>query len=255
MIRLSLLVLLASSLICQALPLQMLGGRPRQAAAGGGGSAPTWNTATNSAAFATTASPTVLYPPVAANDILFVVLPTNTPHNSTGTPPGSFVKVVEHDEGTGDCSVSIFWVRCSGSEPTSEVWTDIFDVAESGGAFAFSIRGCKTTGNPWDTDDTVESGADSTAQDITQITTSVNNVLVVGIIGVDPPASGPVFTWDGGIDERVDSDTVPSGKFGGNSAVYIGSKVQVSAGATGSLGGDFDTTEPTAKFLYGFLPP
>jgi hypothetical protein len=220
-----------------------------------GGSAPTWNESTNSAAFASSQSPTVLYPPVAANDILVVVFITNTPHNASGTPPGSFALKAEHDEGTGDTSTSIFWVRCSGSEPTSEAWTTIFDAAESGGAFAFAIRGCKTSGSPFDTDDTVESGADSTAQDITGITTSVNNVLVVGIIGVDPPAGGPVFTWDGGITERIDSDTVPSGKFGGNSAVYIGTKVQASAGATGSLGGDFDTTEPTAKFLYGFLPP
>jgi hypothetical protein len=228
----------------------------RRSLTGGASSPPpTYEGGTNSAAFSSTQSPTILYPPAVADDIWVLSLPTNTPHNTTGTPPTGWTKKSEHDEGTGDSSTSIFWKRATGSEGTSEVWTTIFDAAESGGGLIVVIRGCKTSGDPFDTDDTVESGADSTAQDITGITTSVNNVLLLAIIGIDPPAGGPVFTWDGGITERVDSDTVPSGKFGGNAAVNIATKVQVSAGATGSLGGDFDTTEPTAKFLYGLLPP
>lgn len=200
------------------------------------------------------ASPTVNYPTVAANDIMVAVFSTDSTHNTTpANAPAGWAQLHEADEtGASDLSATTFWKRAGGAEPGSEAWTNIFTSSESGRVIVFACRNCTTSGSPFDLSVTPETSASGTAADIGG-TTTVANTLVVAIICCDPNADTRTFTWDGGITERIGLSTTPSGLASTFALIAIGEKLVTAAGAV-SLGGDYDATEAKIEFLYALKP-
>lgn len=218
-------------------------------AAGGGGS-PSFIEAMGTD-FTTTASPLISYPvPSTVNDVWLAFFGTQSVHSTLTAPPTGWTKLHEVDV-TGQLSVSSFWKRTDGTED-SLTWTDIFTSPQSGRCIIVNYRGCTTSGSPVDASNT-EIGTAGTAQDTPSVTTTVANTRVVGIFGIDPVSGTPTFTWDGGITERIDSDTAVVGNNTNIAAFYIGDKEQASAGAL-TLGGDFSSSETPAELVYALKP-
>jgi hypothetical protein len=117
--------------------------------------------ATGTLAVVTSGNLTVTLPTHQANDILIVVLSGWVPNTTTGTnvvaaPAGGWAKLLSDTliNTTIDGEWSIFWLRASASGTTNPAftrptsWDTGTDTNWSG--IAYVIRGCETTGNPWD---------------------------------------------------------------------------------------------------------
>lgn len=203
--------------------------------------------------FSATRSPTVNYPTVLANDIIITVMATDTPATFSGTPPGSgWTEEDEADDALPDGTTVVFWKRAAGGE-TSEAWTNIMAANEDGVVATVVFRNCKTSGSPFNQAATPVSGGSVTNHDCPTVTTTVDGCMVVGILGIDPASSTRTYTWDAGWDERVGYATTPSGVNGLLGAIYIGSDLQTTAGAS-TPGGDFNSAEHAAKFTYALEP-
>lgn len=185
----------------------------------------------------------------ADDDIFLLFLVTDSNHNSSGTPPTGWTKIVETDSGT-DASMSSFWGRRSGS--MSHTWTSIFDATESGRWVMLSYRGCFASGDPQDV--TAVAGTDSgTSWDTAAIVPTTDNCMVVAAFGADPGSDPYTFAWDGGIDERIDSDTTPTGQNGTSSYLAVGDTIVTPAGST-TLGGDSSVTDTPAYVIIALKP-
>jgi hypothetical protein len=182
-------------------------------------------------------------------DILLYFMVTDSNHNTTGTPPTGWTKISEVDSGT-DTSMSAFWKRRSGAE--AETWTDIFDVAESGRAIMLGYRGCIASGDPQDV--AAITGTESgTAWDTGSITPVTDSCMLVAAFGADPGSDPYTFTWDGGITERIDSDTTPTGQNALLAYLAIGDKIISPAAAT-TLGGDCSVSDTPATIIIALKP-
>lgn len=178
-------------------------------------------------------SPTLNYPAVSENDIMVAFLVTSSVHNTSGTPPTGWTKILQQD---GDFDgLSMFWKRAGASEPASEVWTTIYDAFENTLAIVSAYSGCLLSG---DVIDISASGitASQTAAD-QGATTTTDNAMAITIVCANPTGSEPTFTWDSGPTERIGNGTTPTGVNGSNQAVYIADELLGAAGAY-SHGGD-----------------
>lgn len=195
--------------------------------------------------FTTTQSP-VTDPPagIQDGDIILAIFTSNTVHDSSGTPPTGWTKIAEVDENS-DSSTSVFWKRASSEGATT--WTNIFATTETGLWATVAYRGCVASGDPQDATATTETSTSGTAKDTPSITTVTANAMVIGIIGTDPPDNALTFTWDGGIDERVD------GTGTSNAYIAVGDKILASPGAT-TLGGDLSAADTAAEFTIALKP-
>jgi hypothetical protein len=153
---------------------------------------------------------------------------TGNAHNSTGTPPTGWTKILEQDPGSG--SLSMFWKRAGASEPASEAWTSIFDAIEISGWVVAAYSGCTTSGSPIDVSGSKASGY-GTAKDISA-TSVTNDAMAVSAIATSQN-SGFSFTWDGGITEREDAH------IGAEVYITIGDEIISTAGVY-SMGGDMN---------------
>jgi len=186
--------------------------------------------------------PTVNYPTVSENDIMLAWAVSNDNHNTTGTPPTGWTKILEVD-GTYQ-SVSVFWKRAGASEPSSEAWTSIFDAIEQSAWEVLAYSGCVNSGSPIDNSFSESSGFDA-AKDIAS--TSVNNnSMGVACFATSAGTAFP-FTFDGGIMERVDAN------LGSALNVAIGDSVVETAGAY-SLGGDYSSATFAVEAVVGLIP-
>ena len=197
-------------------------------------------------------SPVVNVPAgVADGDILIAYFVTNSDHNTSGTPPSGWTKIGEVDQ-TTDTSLSAFWRRAS-SEPASHTFTSIFDAPESGLSVCLAYRGCFATGDPQDVAALTGVLGNGTAWDTASITTVTDGAMVVATFGTDPASDPYTFVWDGGITERIDSDTTPSGQNGTISYQVVGDDIREVAGG-GSLGGDVSVADNAIYILVALKP-
>jgi hypothetical protein len=185
----------------------------------------------------------------ADGDILLNFIVTDSNHNSTGTPPSGWTKIGEQDSGT-DTTMSVFWKRRSGAESVS--WDNLFDASETGRSLTIGFRGAFASGDPQDVAAVfgTESG---TAWDTGAIIPVTNGCLLIAAFGTDPGSDPYTFVWDAGIDERIDSDTTPTGQNGLSSYLTIGTKEQVTA-AEVTLGGDSSATDTPASVIIALKP-
>jgi hypothetical protein len=201
----------------------------------GGSPTPSWVGHASTAINSGTTSPTISYPTVTANDIMLMAVATDTLHTTSGTPPTGWTKIHEIDLASSDASMSTFWKRAGSSEPSSEAWTSIFDANETGVAVVFAIRGCTTSGSPFDVTN-AEGSTGANASHSIDITTTVNNCRVVAVFGMDPQADPSTFSWNSPITKRVDGDTSPTGQNALLGWIGVGEREVETAGAV-TMGG------------------
>jgi hypothetical protein len=176
----------------------------------------------------------------ATNDILLLFIETaNQAASITNQNGGTWAEVTNSPQGTGTAGgtsatrLTVFWSRYNGTQgnPT---------VSDSGNHTAgriIAIRGCPTSGNPWDvTAGGVESTSD-TSGSIPGATTTVANTLVVAAIATSVPdsTSTAVFSsWANGnltsITERVDN----ARSSGNGGAIGVVTGIKATAGAVGN---------------------
>lgn len=184
------------------------------------------------------------------------------------SPDGGFVEGVSYDGGgspltplglgapatSGSLRLTWFWCRAtSGAMPTPTVLAP--------GSFAicriFTIRGCSTSGFPWDGNPTADIGSPATAG-FTFLTgsTSVDGCLLGQIVCNAIDAAPSQVTWTAnpdltGFAERFDSNT--SAGTGGGVGLATGSKTL--AGAFSSTVGTFLASTVSLRLTIAFRPP
>lgn len=201
--------------------------------------------------FASSPSPAAVDEPAgcADGDILLIYFVTDTVHDTTGTPPTGWTKIAEVDNGT-DSSMSVFWKRRSGAE--SATWTNIFGANEAGRWVMLSYRGCFATGDPQDV--AAVTGPESgTAWDTAAIVPTTDSCMLVAAFGCDPASDPYTFAWAGGITERIDSDTTPTGQNALLAYIAIGDKI-VSPAASTSLGGTSSVSDTSSYVIIALKP-
>lgn len=208
--------------------------------------------AAEGANFSGTRSPTAVLPAgIQDGDLLLFFFVTETLHDSNGTPPSDVVKVVEQDNTTGaDCTLSVFW-KIAASEGAGVAFTLIFSANEAGRVMVLAYRGVDQT-TPMDVS-AVSGNETGTAWDTTAIVPVTDNAVVVACWGTDPAANPMTFTWDGGITERIDSDTTPTGQNGLVAWLGIADKT-ISPAVSTSLGGDSSSSQTAAGAALALRP-
>lgn len=101
----------------------------------------------------------------------------------TGSPVAS---------GTSVC-INLLWKRAtSGSMPN--ITTN--DMGDHQAGFIFTVRGCVTSGNPWDVIGTDNMGGISVSTiNFANLTTTVNNALIVNLWGMSAVNNTPITAW------------------------------------------------------------
>lgn len=201
--------------------------------------------------FAGSASMTANIPAdVQDGDLLSFWVTTDTAHNSTGTPPSGVDKEGEIDNGT-DNSLSVFTKVASG-EGSTLAFSSIFDALETGRVIALAHRGVDQV-TPMDAAAVfgTESG---TAWDSGSITPVTDGAVLVACFACDPASDPYSFTWDGGITERIDADTTPTGQNGTLAYLAIGEREIVTAGSPTTLGGDSGVSDSAATAILALRP-
>jgi hypothetical protein len=176
----------------------------------------------------------------ATNDILLLFVETaNQAVSITNQNGGTWAEVTNSPQGTGTAGgtsatrLAVFWSRYNGTQgnPT---------VSDSGNHTAgriIAIRGCPTSGNPWDvTAGGVESTSD-TSGSIPGATTTVANTLVVAAIATSVPDSTSTAVFSScangnltSITERVDN----ARSSGNGGAIGVVTGIKATAGAVGN---------------------
>lgn len=140
-------------------------------------------------------------------------------------------------DNTAGIRLTVFWKRATSSEsdPTTS------DSGLGNAARIIALRGCKTTGDPFNVTngDTTGFGS-STTITVPGVTTTVNNCMVLAC-GMSPGNGGSTTTyfssWTNSnlssVTERIDNE---SGIIGGavTTAIGVASGLMVTAGATGN---------------------
>ena len=182
-----------------------------------------------------TAAITVAWPVHAINDIALLVVESANEAISLSTPAG-FVEVTGSPQGTGTAAavtatrLAVFWCRATSTTMASPVVADPGDHAE---AYIITFRGCKTSGNPWNTTAGDVLAAASTACTIPGGTTSVAECLVVAIVATGSDvATGRASAWANAslvsITERADLYDSTASNGGG---ISVAEGVKLVAGA------------------------
>ena len=170
-------------------------------------------------------------PAVSANDILILYSATYDAADATSSPPSGWTKIREQDcSSIYGSTVAVYWKRASGSATaTTETWTSFYSANEAYYVWVGAYSGCVTSTSPIDVDAGGTSGYASSVA--TSFTTTVDNAMVVSMIGVHDSAT----TWspDG---EIVDVEF----NSGLNAHASISESIESSAGSktvTGTFGG------------------
>ena len=210
------------------------GGKVLAPSSGGGGStAITLETsaATTGINYSGATTINVNIPAVSANDILILYSATYDAADATSSPPSGWTKIREQDcSSIYGSTIAVYWKRASGSAiATTETWTSFYSANEAYYVWVGAYSGCVTSTSPIDVD---AGGTASYASSVaTSFTTTVDNAMVVSMIGVYDSAT----TWspDG---EIVDVEF----NSGLNAHASISESIESSAGSktvTGTFGG------------------
>lgn len=198
--------------------------------------------------FSGTVSPTITYPTAVQNDILIVIMASDSSPDSNGTPPTGWTKLdqTEHSPASPTSTVHTFWKRATATVITSETWPNILSVGPATVFASLCYRGCITTESPIDVSSTGSSaftGLLSTGN----ITTSGTDRMLVGIFGGDIVQT-TTFTWGAGISERV--EIIGAGSTG---AIAAGD-ILVSSAGTYSMTCTPSSGVSAARFIYALKP-
>lgn len=171
---------------------------------------------------------------IVANDILLFITESSSADNITLTTANGFALAVQQDDGVSGHAAT-FWKLAVGGDaaPTTNNPGSSDHVI----GLVCLIRGCKTTGNPWNVSSSGFEGAPSdTSLSISGLTTTAPDCLVVQIQVADihQLGSGNIGSWSNGdlanLTERIDAG-INTGS-GGYIAVVSGEKA--TAGAYGA---------------------
>jgi hypothetical protein len=194
---------------------------------------------------------TAQYPTVEENDIMLHFLAIDSNQPMTGTPPSGWALVFERATSPSNGRLGCWWKRAGSSEPASELWSTIVPAATSGGrSVVVAYRGCVTTGSPVDALN--DGGGEGTSQSI-DLTTTVDNTVVVAAFGGDPGSNPTNITWNSPIVERCDGSTTPSGQNGTLGCVIIGD-IEVPTAGLQTMGGTLNSTMQCARIVLSLKP-
>jgi len=170
---------------------------------------------------------TINKPTVLEGDILIAILTSDSNHNTDGTPPTGWTKIVQRNAST-DSTTSVFWKRAGASESGSDTWTNIFASMVTGISVCLAYRGATVSGDPTEGLNSAEISFGSTST--IDCTTVTNNALVLGIFATDPNENPRTTAWTSPIVKRIDSDTTPSGQNAILAYITVGDIIKETAG-------------------------
>lgn len=194
---------------------------------------------------------------VLANDILLLFVESANQTISLTTANG-FAEVTTSPQGTGTAAgtaatrLAVYWKRATGSDSAPTV-------ADSGDhqvGRIIAIRGCKTSGDPWNVTPAGDVAATaSTSVTIPGVTTSVNNcMIVVAVSNATDTTTAQTSAWTNSnlssLTERIDSNATAGN--GGGFGVATG--ILATAGATGSTTATLATSSVQGRMCIALEP-
>lgn len=175
---------------------------------------------------------TVTLPSHQADDIFLLFVESNST-DTPAAPSGGWAAVTNSPQNDTGTKLSVFWLRAASGSETNPT---ILDPGDHSIAAAVRVRGCKTTGNPWNITKGSVAGSGTTTVTVTGDTTTVNGCLIVcGVSTATDTNTGlSNSNWANaalsGITQIInDSDTAGDG--GGLIVMY---GTQATAGAVGN---------------------
>ncbi|KKK88756.1 hypothetical protein LCGC14_2739930, partial [marine sediment metagenome] len=218
--------------------------------------------ATGSQAQANGTSATVSWPTHQADDIgLLIVQTSNSPVTLGGAGAGDWTLTADSPQGTGtennvvSTRLTAYWARATGSSQS-----DVTIVADNNVVIGgiFTVRGCITTGDPWDvTAGDVEAATDTANVVVPGDTTTVVDCLIAAIFahGIDDSVDVINADWTNGdlasFTQRVEYQT-PAGKGGGLSVATGG---LATAGAYGTSTVSMTSNHTQGRISIALRPP
>ncbi len=179
-----------------------------------------------------------------AGDVAVMLAATDSTHTiNTGSLPSGWTFVATIDDASADTSSSLLYKVYGGSEPSTYSLT--FGANEAGIAAISCWTGVNNT-TPMDVTATSASSGSTTAKDTPNITPVTPGAMLLGVIAADPGAARS-FTWDAGIDPRLDQAEGTVGY------LAIGSRLWDLA-ANDSLGGDLNTADTATLWSIALRP-
>ncbi len=187
---------------------------------------------------------------VQTNDIIVLAIEDDV--GTIGTPSGWTAFADSPQTSGGSTKIHVFWKRYTAADanPSFTGFSNHYL------ARTFAIRGCPTSGDPFDvTAGSTDGGAPSTTLTIAGDTTTVADclVLLIAADGVDSNAtrvSGEANADLTSLTERLDSGTTTGN--GGGLVAYTG--VKATAGAFGSTTATYTSSRPYAAITIAFKP-
>jgi len=168
----------------------------------------------------------------AANDIHLMVVEQSRVNN-WGSPPSGWVLVTNCQQGAGtaatDGNIQIYWRRAvaGDADPT------VTDTINHTSARIIGIRGCVTSGDPWDVSNGGTDTVSNTSVSITGNTTTVADCMIVlfGGTGTDVDSTAEWSGWTNAdlanLTERMDDYNSQAN--GGGFACATGEKASIGA--------------------------
>lgn len=209
---------------------------------------PTWQ-AVGSAA-AGTGDITVALPAHMADDVLLVFHETN--QSTAPAAPTNWDVAAQYAQGSNVTTVTVYWRRATSSGTTNPTF---IDPGNHQIGVAAVIRGCITTGNPWDYTPSGEGQSGTTTFATTGQTTTVDDCLVFGVISDNTDTASDQMS--GEANANLSSFTKRGAFYttqgnGGGVIVYTGGLA--TAGSTGSFSGNIATTSAWAGVTFALKP-
>ena len=161
-------------------------------------------------------------PAVSTDDVLLLLVATDSIADPTTSPPSGWTKITEQDGTTASQSTTAaYWKRASsGSAATTETWSSFFPSGEIYYIWVGAYSGCVSSGSPVDAYGSSNAGYASTWS--VDVTTSTSNTMIVTISGTTQARTS---TWSDGT-ELIDT-SYP----GAVASVSINEKLESTAGS------------------------
>lgn len=179
--------------------------------------------ATTASSYATPTNIDVNIPAVSTDDVLLLLVVTDSGTDPTSSPPVGWTKIVEQDgTATWQSTAAAYWKRASsGSAATTELWSSFFPSGATYYIWVGAYSGCASSGSPVDA---YGSSAMSYGTPWSvNVTTNTSNTMIVTVSGTTN--QNVTSTWSDGT-ELIDT-TYP----GTNARVSINEKLESTAGS------------------------
>ena len=198
----------------------------------GGGSLPTYQAQT--AITGTTGSNSPPWPTHLTDDIALYMIQTVGAQAANLSVPAGFVEIAHFETGSGTngSRITVFWCRATSAAMATPTCADAGDHIISQ---IMTFRGCVTSGNPWNVYSGGVKDPASTSCPYPDLTTTLNNCLIV-LIGTRD-ATGTGAAWSStlananltGLVEKSDAGSV----VGVGGGLTVGNGAKATAGAVG----------------------